>query len=88
MEPALAAAGGVGWQSRETPADGYYLRGLTNNGVKVRLLERGDRILAEVHFPIGPGWTRFDEQQQQEFMRWLDAQILSAVKAADLRDEP
>ena len=87
MEEALAGAGGLDWQSRETPEDGFYLRGLTKNGVKVRLLPRGERVLAEVHFPIGPGWTRFTDEEKTEFMRWLDAQILTAVKAADLRDE-
>ena len=88
MEAALTDMGGLDWQSRETPEDGFYLRGLTPNGVKVRLLAQGARFLAEIHFPIGVGWTRFDDAQKREFIRWLDAQILSAVKAADLRDEP
>lgn len=88
MEKPLVAAGGLDWQSRETPVDGFYLRGLTANGVKVRVLDRGARFAIEIHFPIGAGWTRFTEEQKREFVAWLSSHVLAAVGATDVRDEP
>lgn len=88
MEKLLVAAGGLDWQGRETPGDGPYLRGLTPNGVKVRVLDRGARFAIEIHFPIGAGWTRFAEDQKREFIAWLSSHVLVAVGATDVRDEP
>ncbi len=88
MEKPLVTAGGLDWQSRETHDDGFYLRGLTPNGVKVRLLARADRFAVEVHFPIGAGWTRFTDEQKREFIAWLSSHVLAAVGAKDVRDEP
>ena len=90
MEQPLADAGGLEWQSRKSEAGETYLRGLTNNGVKVRILPPalGGRWIAEIHFPIGKGWTRFSDDEKRELVRWISSQILGAIKGSDIREEP
>ncbi|HVO29574.1 MAG TPA: hypothetical protein VMV18_02515 [bacterium] len=86
MEPALAGVPGVQWQILGG-ADGDYLRGLTPNGVKIRLVPRAARFGAEIFFPIGPGWTRFTDEQKRAFVEWTKTQLLAAIAASDVRDE-
>jgi hypothetical protein len=84
MEPRLAGSGALAWQSRENATDGFYLRGLTPNGVKVRLLARETRFVAEVWFPVGPGWPRFTDAQKEAFVKWLVDLVLPAAGAKEI----
>jgi hypothetical protein len=85
MEPRLQQAGGLDWQSR-TAAQGFYLRGLTANGAKVRLLRAEPGYLAEVHFPIGPGWTRFADPEKAAFLAWVKELLTATAAGSNYQD--
>ena len=87
MLDAVKAVPGLDWQERESPAEGRYLRGLTTNGVKVRLVRAGARVIAEIHFPIGPGWTRFTDPEKSAFVDWTRSSVFAALGATDEREE-
>lgn len=90
MLGALAGISGIDFQSLDGPAGGY-LRGLTANGVKIRLVPAGGGpggYAAEIFFPVGPGWTRFDDAQKEDFVAWSRGTLLAAARATAIRNAP
>ena len=83
MEAPLSRVPGISWQTMQNPS-GSYLRGLTPNGVKIRLVPRDGRWEAEIFFPVGPGWTRFSDDEKRAFVEWTKGTLLAAIGATDV----
>lgn len=85
-----ARVGGVAWGIRESEAEGRYVKGLTSEGVKLRILKEGpgDRYAVEVYFPLSeeaePALSHADKRA---FMKRLDGHVLAALRATNIKDD-
>jgi len=76
---------GVEWSIRESDSDGRYIKGLTKEGVKLRILTEGTKFSAEVYFPLSPdAKPLLSDADKRSFLKRLDAHVLAAVKATNV----
>lgn len=83
----VARIAGVEWGVRESEYDGRYIKGLTKEGVRLRILEEEPRFSVEVYFPVtGEGTSAMPAMDKRAFLKRLDGHVLGAVKAANVKD--
>jgi len=83
-----ARVGGVKWQIRESEQEGRYLKGLTSEDVKLRILKEGSKFSIEVHFPLSDeAEPLLSPMDKRAFMKRVDGHVLAAIKAANIRDD-
>lgn len=78
---------GVEWGIRESEHEGRYVKGLTTEGVKIRILSEGTRFSAEVYYPLSPdAKPLLSDAEKRSFSKRLDAHVLAAIKATNVTD--
>lgn len=83
-----ARVAGVEWGIRESEADDRYIKGLTKEGVKIRLLYEDPKFSVEVYFPVTPdARSALSDADKRQFMKRLDGHVLAAVKAANVKED-
>lgn len=83
-----ARISGVEWGIRESDADDRYVKGLTKEGVKLRILSEEPRFSVEVYFPVAAdGGSTMSDADKRAFLKRLDGHVLTAVKAQNVKDE-
>jgi hypothetical protein len=83
-----ARIAGVEWGVRDSEYDGRYIKGLTKEGVKIRILSEEPKFSVEVYFPVaGDGSSVMEAMDKRAFLKRLDGHVLGAVKAANIKDE-
>jgi len=83
-----ARISGVEWGIRESESEGRYVKGMTKEGVKIRILQEEPRFAVEVYFPVSPdGASVLPDADKRAFMKRLDGHVLAAIKAANVKDE-
>lgn len=85
-----ARVGGVEWGIRESDAEGRYVKGLTSEGVKLRIVEEGPpgEYAVEVYFPLSDdAEPLLSPMDRRAFMRRLDGHVLAAIRAANVKDD-
>ena len=77
---------GVAWSMGESHYEGDYVRGRTQDEVKLRILAEADGFCIEVYFPVDDdGRSRLADPRKHEVMRWLEARVLPVLQARDSR---
>jgi hypothetical protein len=85
-----ARIGGIEWTIRESEHDGRYIKGLTSEGVKLRILQEGpgEKFTIEVYFPLSDeAEPLLSNADKRAFMKRLDGHVLAAIRATHLEDE-
>lgn len=83
-----ARIAGVEWGVRDSEYDGRYIKGLTKEGVKIRILEEEPRFSVEVYFPVAEdGSSAMHAMDKRAFLKRLDGHVLGAVKAENIKQE-
>jgi hypothetical protein len=85
-----ARVGGVEWTVRESEHDDRYIKGLTSEGVKLRILQEGPagKFTVEVYFPLSDSAEPLlANADKRAFLKRLDGHVLAAIKAANIKDE-
>lgn len=79
---------GVEWGIRESDSDGRYVKGMTREGVKIRILEEeGTKFSVEVYYPLSPdAKPLLSDADKRSFAKRLDAHVLAAIKATNVTD--
>lgn len=79
---------GIEWGVRESEHEGRYIRGMTKEGVKIRILAEEPRFSVEVYFPVSEdGSSVLPAMDKRAFLKRLDGHVLAAVKAANVKDD-
>lgn len=90
-----ARIAGVEWGVRDSEYDGRYIKGLTKEGVKIRILEEAPRDVrqslspfsVEVYFPVAEdGGSVLEAMDKRAFLKRLDGHVLGAVKAENIKE--
>src|SRR5689334_10796877 len=82
--------GGVEWGIRESDHDDRYIKGMTGEGVKLRILSEGGpgKFAVEVYFPVSPeSEPLVSNIDKRAFMKRLDGHVLAAIKATNVKDD-
>lgn len=83
-----ARIAGVEWGVRDSEYDGRYIKGLTKEGVKIRILEEAPKFSVEVYFPVAEdGGSVMEAMDKRAFLKRLDGHVLGAVKAENIKGE-
>ncbi len=83
-----ARVGGIEWGIRESDTDDRYLKGLTGEGVKLRILKEGGKFAVEVYFPLSEdAEPLLSNADKRAFMRRLEGHVLAAIQASGIQDD-
>lgn len=83
-----ARIAGVEWGVRESEHDGRYIKGLTKEGVKIRIVDEDPKFSVEVYFPVAEdGSSTMHAMDKRAFLKRLDGHVLGAVKARNIQEE-
>ncbi|MFO0593394.1 MAG: hypothetical protein U0441_37980 [Polyangiaceae bacterium] len=89
MLAALSArVGGVEWGIRESDVDDRYIKGVTSEEVKIRVLFEDPKFSVEVYFPLNEDASpKMSNADKRAFLKRLDGHVLTALKAQNVKDE-
>lgn len=83
-----ARIGGVEWSIRESDVDDRYIKGMTSEGVKIRILHEDPKFSVEAYFPLNEDASpKMSNADKRAFLKRLDGHVLAAVKAQNVKDE-
>ncbi|MBK8258630.1 MAG: hypothetical protein IPK82_38965 [Polyangiaceae bacterium] len=81
---------GIVWSIRDGEYDDRYVKGMTSDGVKVRILSENDHggFSVEVYFPLTENaQSVLSNADKRAFMKRLDGHVLTALKAQNVKEE-
>lgn len=79
---------GVEWTIRESENEGRYIKGVTSEDVKIRVLFDDPKFSVEVYFPLREDASSvLENADKRAFLKRLDGHVLTAVKARNVKDD-
>lgn len=78
---------GFEWSLRESEYDDVYIKGMTPQGIKIRILEYPKNFELEIYFPIENEQSMLSEDQKEAFLQNTVPEILKVVQAENIKVE-
>jgi len=88
FESLREAAPEVSWSKRDSEQEGLYIKGVTDRGVRLKVLEREQGYSLEIYFPrTHDGGSTFSAAEKASFLDRIEKTILPAAGAENVADE-